>query len=85
MISQVAKLQRASLKEPVKVEVSSKYDTVEKLQQFYVFIPAKYKVSFRKSSCLDSFIFYKFTLLIKVNLNNLLAKNPTQRRHKRKF
>ncbi|XP_038063851.1 probable ATP-dependent RNA helicase DDX47 [Patiria miniata] len=43
MTKKVAKLQRASLKEPVKVEVSSKYDTVEKLQQFYVFIPAKYK------------------------------------------
>ncbi len=44
MTSKVAKLQRASLQDPVKVEVSSKYQTVEKLQQYYIFIPAKNKV-----------------------------------------
>ena len=44
MTKKVAKLQRASLRNPVKVEVSSKYQTVEKLQQHYVFIPAKFKV-----------------------------------------
>ncbi|XP_033119042.1 probable ATP-dependent RNA helicase DDX47 [Anneissia japonica] len=43
MTKKVAKLQRASLREPVKVEVSTKYQTVEKLQQSYLFIPAKYK------------------------------------------
>lgn len=43
MTSKVKKLQRASLREPVKVEVSSKYQTVDKLQQYYVFIPAKFK------------------------------------------
>lgn len=43
MTKKVAKLQRASLKDPVKVEVSSKYQTVEKLQQFYIFIPVKFK------------------------------------------
>lgn len=43
---QVAKLQRASLQNPVKVEVSSKYQTVDKLQQYYLFIPVKYKVRF---------------------------------------
>ena len=43
MTKKVQKLQRASLKDPVKVEVSSKYQTVEKLQQYYLFIPAKYK------------------------------------------
>lgn len=43
MTKQVKKLQRASLKDPVKVEVSNKYQTVEKLQQYYVFIPVKYK------------------------------------------
>jgi len=43
MTKKVQKLQRASLKDPVKVEVSSKYQTVDKLQQFYVFIPVKYK------------------------------------------
>lgn len=43
MTKKVAKLQRASLKDPVKVEVSSKYQTVEKLQQFYIFVPVKFK------------------------------------------
>ena len=32
----VAKLQRASLKDPVKVEVSGSYQTVDKLLQFYL-------------------------------------------------
>ena len=44
MTKKVAKLQRASLQDPVKVEVSSKYQTVEKLQQSYLFIPLKHKV-----------------------------------------
>ncbi|XP_055638465.1 ATP-dependent RNA helicase DDX47 [Toxorhynchites rutilus septentrionalis] len=43
MTKKVRKLERASLKDPVKVEVSSKYQTVEKLLQYYVFIPAKFK------------------------------------------
>lgn len=43
MTKKVAKLQRASLKNPVKVEVSTKYQTVDKLQQSYLFIPVKYK------------------------------------------
>ncbi|XP_071962702.1 probable ATP-dependent RNA helicase DDX47 [Antedon mediterranea] len=43
MTKKVAKLQRASLQEPVKVEVSTKYQTVNKLQQSYIFIPAKHK------------------------------------------
>ncbi|ELU13896.1 hypothetical protein CAPTEDRAFT_175937 [Capitella teleta] len=43
MTSKVAKLQRACLKNPVKVEVSTKYQTVDKLQQSYCFIPAKFK------------------------------------------
>ncbi|KAL9707194.1 hypothetical protein quinque_010712 [Culex quinquefasciatus] len=43
MTKKVKKLERASLKDPVKVEVSSKYQTVEKLLQYYVFIPAKFK------------------------------------------
>lgn len=45
MTSKVAKLQRACLVDPVKVEVASKYQTVETLRQQYMFIPAKYKVS----------------------------------------
>ncbi|KAI5637320.1 DEAD/DEAH box helicase domain-containing protein [Phthorimaea operculella] len=43
MTKKVAKLQRASLQDPVKVEVSTKYQTVDKLQQYYLFIPVKYK------------------------------------------
>jgi len=43
MTSKVAKLQRACLQNPVKVEVASKYSTVDTLRQEYLFIPAKYK------------------------------------------
>jgi len=43
--AKVAKLQRASLRDPVKVEVCNKYQTVDKLLQFYLFIPAREKVS----------------------------------------
>ncbi|KPI95738.1 PREDICTED: probable ATP-dependent RNA helicase DDX47 [Papilio xuthus] len=43
MTKKVQKLQRASLRDPVKVEVSTKYQTVDKLQQYYLFIPLKYK------------------------------------------
>ncbi|XP_070491815.1 ATP-dependent RNA helicase DDX47 [Chironomus tepperi] len=43
MTKKVKKLERASLKDPVKVEVSSKYQTVDKLQQSYVFLPSRYK------------------------------------------
>lgn len=45
MTSKVAKLQRACLTDPVKVEVDSKYQTVDTLRQQYLFIPAKYKVT----------------------------------------
>ncbi|KAM6913267.1 putative ATP-dependent RNA helicase DDX47 [Lycodopsis pacificus] len=43
MTKKVQKLQRAALKDPVKCMVSTKYSTVDKLQQYYVFIPSKYK------------------------------------------
>lgn len=43
MTTKVAKLQRASLNNPVRVEVSSKYGTVSTLVQQYLFTPAKYK------------------------------------------
>lgn len=46
MTKKVQKLQRAALKDPVKCSVSSKYQTVEKLQQFYIFIPSKFKDSY---------------------------------------
>ncbi|KAJ2161210.1 ribosomal RNA processing protein [Coemansia sp. RSA 552] len=43
MTTKVAKLQRASLSNPVKVEVSAKYSTVDKLLQYYLFFPFKHK------------------------------------------
>ncbi|CEF99793.1 Helicase, C-terminal [Ostreococcus tauri] len=43
MTSKVQKLQRACLRDPVKVEVSAKYSTVDSLRQHYLFIPAKHK------------------------------------------
>lgn len=43
MTSKVNKLQRASLTDPVRVQVSEKYSTVDTLVQHYVFIPEKYK------------------------------------------
>ncbi|XP_069823444.1 probable ATP-dependent RNA helicase DDX47 isoform X2 [Dendropsophus ebraccatus] len=46
MTKKVQKLQRAALRDPVKCAVSSKYQTVEKLQQYYVFIPSKFKDSY---------------------------------------
>ncbi|KAK0405645.1 hypothetical protein QR680_018109 [Steinernema hermaphroditum] len=46
MTKKVAKLERASLKDPARVEVSSKYQTVEKLKQSYLFIPQKYKEAY---------------------------------------
>lgn len=47
MTKKVQKLQRASLNDPVKVEVSNRYQTVDKLQQYYLFIPVKFKVSIK--------------------------------------
>lgn len=46
MTSKVQKLQRASLNDPVKIEVSSKYKTVDTLVQNYVFIPEKHKETY---------------------------------------
>jgi len=43
MTNKVAKLQRACLRNPAKVEVASKYSTVNTLRQQYIFVPAKYK------------------------------------------
>lgn len=43
MTSKVHKLQRAALMDPVKCAVHSKYHTVDKLMQYYLFIPAKDK------------------------------------------
>lgn len=43
MTSKVQKLQRASLFDPIRVEVSTKFQTPDTLLQYYLFIPAKYK------------------------------------------
>ncbi|KAJ9095615.1 ribosomal RNA processing protein [Naganishia friedmannii] len=43
MTTKVAKLQRASLHNPVRIEVSTKYSTVSTLQQYFVLIPLKNK------------------------------------------
>lgn len=43
MTEKVGKLKRACLKNPVKVEASSKYSTNDTLKQEFLFIPAKYK------------------------------------------
>ena len=43
MTSKVAKLQRASLKNPMKIEITHKFATPESLKQHYLFVPAKHK------------------------------------------
>ncbi|GFZ07344.1 DEA(D/H)-box RNA helicase family protein [Actinidia rufa] len=48
----VRKLQRACLRNPVKIEAASKYSTVDTLKQQYLFVPDKYKVS-SSSNCLS--------------------------------
>uniref|UniRef100_A0A8R1TPU3 RNA helicase n=1 Tax=Onchocerca volvulus TaxID=6282 RepID=A0A8R1TPU3_ONCVO len=46
MTKKVAKLERASLNDPIRIEVNSKYQTVDKLKQHYIFIPHKYKEAY---------------------------------------
>ena len=47
MTTKVQKLQRASLNpDAVKVEVNTKYKTVDTLEQTYLFRPAKYKETY---------------------------------------
>merc|ERR1712039_161858 len=46
MTSKVSKLQRASLRRPVKVEVSTKHDTAKTLVQNYMFLPYKFKYTY---------------------------------------
>ncbi|EPB77005.1 DEAD/DEAH box helicase, partial [Ancylostoma ceylanicum] len=74
MTKKVAKLERASLKDPARVEVSTKYKTVDKLKQHYLFIPFKYKVSKERlrSRYVPSSIFQEAYL---VYLLNELAGN----------
>jgi ATP-dependent RNA helicase DDX47/RRP3 len=46
MTKKVRKLQRACLRNPVKIEAASKYSTVDTLKQQYRFVAAKYKVPY---------------------------------------
>ena len=46
MTSKVQKLQRASLNDPIKIEVNTRYKTVDTLEQNYLFRPAKYKETY---------------------------------------
>ena len=46
MTSKVQKLQRASLNDPIKIEVNTRYKTVDTLDQSYLFRPAKYKETY---------------------------------------
>ncbi|XP_010418319.1 PREDICTED: DEAD-box ATP-dependent RNA helicase 10-like [Camelina sativa] len=43
MTTKVRKLQRACLRNPVKIEAASKYSTVDTLKQWYLFVPGQYK------------------------------------------
>ncbi|KAJ6837554.1 DEAD-box ATP-dependent RNA helicase 10 [Iris pallida] len=43
MTKKVGKLQRTCLKNPVKIETSTKYSTVDTVKEQYCFVPAKYK------------------------------------------
>lgn len=52
MSKKVAKLKRASLKNPVNIEVSNKYSTASNLIEQYIFIPFKYKFTYLASLCL---------------------------------
>eukprot|EP01116_Phalansterium_solitarium_P003175 TRINITY_DN1386_c0_g2_i1.p1 TRINITY_DN1386_c0_g2~~TRINITY_DN1386_c0_g2_i1.p1 ORF type:complete len:506 (-),score=148.31 TRINITY_DN1386_c0_g2_i1:174-1475(-) len=71
MTTKVEKLQRASLMNPVKVEVASKYQTVDRLVQHYLFIPAKYK------DC------YLVHLLNKFNGNSVMVFTATRKETQR--
>jgi len=67
MTRKVEKLQKASLINPVRVEVSTKYATVDKLIQSYLFIPAKYK---------DCYLVY---LLNEFSGNSVIVFSSTRR------
>jgi len=76
MTKKVAKLQRASLKDPVKVEVSGSFQTVDKLLQYYLFIPLKvkeiYLVHILNELAGNSFIIFCSTCSTTLRLSLLL-------------
>ncbi|XP_050371466.1 DEAD-box ATP-dependent RNA helicase 10 [Argentina anserina] len=79
MTKKVKKLQRACLRNPVKIEVASKYSTVDTLKQQYRFLPAVHKDCYlvyiltEKSQC-TTMVFTRTcdaTLLLASMLRNL--------------
>jgi ATP-dependent RNA helicase DDX47/RRP3 len=51
MTQKVQKLQRASLQDPVRIEVSTKYQTVDQLQQYYLFKHSRSRSSHPGCGC----------------------------------
>eukprot|EP00180_Rhodochaete_pulchella_P003621 Plantae.Rhodophyta-Rhodochaete_pulchella.ctg636.p1 GENE.Plantae.Rhodophyta-Rhodochaete_pulchella.ctg636~~Plantae.Rhodophyta-Rhodochaete_pulchella.ctg636.p1 ORF type:complete len:348 (-),score=62.47 Plantae.Rhodophyta-Rhodochaete_pulchella.ctg636:95-1042(-) len=78
MTSKVAKLQRASLVSPAKVEVSDKYATVDTLRQHYIFIPAMYKDTYLAFLCNE---FTGNSLMIFVDTQNSAMRASLLLRH----
>lgn len=76
MTSKVSKLQRAALRDPVKVEVSTKHQTVSTLQQSFVFVPSKHKTSYLvyllTENAGNSIIIFVSTCLSGMNLTLML-------------
>jgi len=76
MTSKVAKLQRASLQDPVRVEVSTKFHTVDKLKAYYMFFPMKnkemYLVHLLNEMAGNSFIIFASTCQATVKLSLML-------------
>jgi len=69
MTSKVSKLQRASLRRPVKVEVSTKHDTVKTLVQNYMFIPYKFKQTYL-AALIAHFQHYAVMIFVDTCLNS---------------
>jgi ATP-dependent RNA helicase DDX47/RRP3 len=78
MTSKVSKLQRASLKKPVTVEVSAKYDTVDTLVQNYVLVPFKHKQTYL-TAILEKLASYSGIIFLDTCLN--AQKMSTMLRH----
>jgi len=69
MTSKVSKLQRASLRRPVKVEVSTKHDTAKNLVQSYMFIPYKFKQTYL-AALIGHFQHYAVMVFVDTCLNS---------------
>ena len=71
MTSKVQKLQKASLKDPVKIEINTKYTTVDSLIQNYIFIPEKYKETYL-AYILNQHIGKKIIIFVEKVLDSML-------------